>query len=126
MTNRKHARPGSPVWAMLGRLKHMSADERAIFMEEAARVTKAIEEKAERPWPRIVKLYLNQSKEEGYQDGLTVGLDMEEMGSWCPLYEVELTVEVQESGDIKILAFDGFMIDYDRPFTGDLYEPEKS
>jgi hypothetical protein len=102
----------------------MSPEERAVFMEEATKADEAIKQKVNQPWPRITKMYLNQSKEYGWELGEEIGLDMEDIGSWCPGYEVEMLIEVQENGDSKIIACDGFMLDFDRPFTGKVYDPE--
>lgn len=125
MTDRKHMRAGSIGWSMLGQFKNMSPEERAVFLEEVVKTDEVIRAQQKHPWPRVVKLYAHQTKQSGWHAGQRIGLDMEEIGRWCPLSQVEITAEVQEDGEVNFLACDGYMIDYDRPYEGPLYEPEK-
>lgn len=106
---------------IIDRLMDLSPAEQAEFFEELEAEKQKRAEKEQQPWPRVVKMYSHQSKETAWSNGEEIGLDMERIGQWCPLYEVEFHVEVQEDGDTKILAVDGFMIDYDRPYEGPLF-----
>lgn len=116
-------KPSKSEQLMLGQFEQLSAGERARFLDKAGELNAAILDKARSPWPRVVKLYAHQSKESGWHHGEEIGLDLEKIGGWCPLYEICITGEVQEDGEVKFLALDGFMIDYDRPYKGPIYTP---
>ncbi len=105
-------------------LLRLDPAEREAFFAELAQGAARKERRQKSPWPRTVKMYLHQCKESGWSEGEEVGLDMEKIGPWCPLYEVEFHVEVQVGGDTKIVACDGFMIDYTKPFEGEIFKPE--
>lgn len=107
---------------IINKLMRMNPADRARFFTELDAERERHERKEKSPWPRVVKMYAHQSEEVAWNNGEEIGLDMERIGQWCPLYEVEFHVEVQKNGDTKILACDGFMVDYDHPYDGSVFK----
>ena len=108
--------------AILNDLKGISADERAALLGELQNI--CAEEEASRaiPFPKCIKLYLHGSEENLYDEARALGIPDDER--WNPVYEVELIVEVTEEFKSKIVACDGYMIDYNKPFKGETVKVE--
>lgn len=71
-----------------------------------------------KPFPKLVKLYAHEDDEaiDIWSLNKALGVQLDER--WNPLYEVEFIVEVPKNPEqAKIIAVDGYMLDYDRPFT---------
>lgn len=100
------------------KFEKLSPEERKEFNDEFEREIEAKRRAAGQPFPKLIKLYVHASEEAIEVWDLNKALGFPEGERWNPVYEVECIVEVPKNpSEAKIIAVDGFMIDYDKPFT---------
>jgi len=101
--------------SIINKLKRLPANERAQLLGELKNVCAQEEELRAKPFPKRIVLHIHEDEENLFEEARVLGIPANE--SWNPVYETALVVEVQEDYSTKIIACNGFMIDYNKPFN---------
>ena len=102
---------------IVGQLLDMSEAERQVLFSELKAEEERQQAQAKVPWPKRIKIHIHENEENLYEEAKALGLPDDER--WNPVYEVTVVVEVTENFTSKIIACDGYMLDFNKPFEGE-------